>query len=206
VGIYGGPTLGQVTLTGALAYGAQKNKSQRTLDFGGGVDRAQASFDGHEIMGALRASVATRLSDITLTPQAGFQYDRLHEDAFTETGAGSLDLSVGAQDYESLRALAGLDASKAYDLGGDTILTPMVGLNVSGELMGLDPAVSASFEGSPVAAYTVAATAPNAFFVGYSAGAQLSLSRGLSFFAQYRGGVGGSQSSNAFNGGAYFNF
>ncbi len=204
VGLYGGPSFGNVALTGVVAYGVDHYKTTRAVDLGSQSSQALGVYDGSELMGALRASYALKVSGVSVNPLAGLQYTRLYENGFTETGAGDLNLTVASQQYQSLRPLVGFDASKGFDLGGGTQLVPMVSANVSEELMALNPAVSASLAGAPGSNFLATGINPSPTLVGLSAGAKLSFGQGLNLFAQYLGGFGGGQSSNAFNGGVDF--
>jgi outer membrane autotransporter protein len=56
-------------------------------------------------------------------------YDRLDTDAFTETGADSMDLSVGAVTARSLRSSAGFRYSDGMGTGGGAMVKTSLNLS-----------------------------------------------------------------------------
>lgn len=97
--------------------------TSRSLSFGALSRTATASPRGSEF------NVDPSVSyDITakgwgiFTPFAGLDYDRLRVNSFTESGADSLDLSVGPQTAETLESNLGIRFSEKLALGSNTVI------------------------------------------------------------------------------------
>lgn len=73
---------------------------------------AKASPDGQELNLALQAGYDFKTRPVTIALIAGVGYDRLKIEKFTETGAGTLDLTVDEQTAKSLHSNVGLNISK----------------------------------------------------------------------------------------------
>jgi fibronectin-binding autotransporter adhesin len=90
------------------------------------IDRnAMADFDGLE-WGAL-TEVGGHFGDpkrALFHPTARFQYIRTTQDAFQETGAGDLDLSVPSLDYDSFLLTLGARVSRVFTLKGEFGIEP----------------------------------------------------------------------------------
>lgn len=207
LGIYGGPCFGGWDFTVALQYGWDHYLTNRTVSLGSDSILAQASFDGAETSAAFQISCPL-LDDhgFNLKPTAGIQYTRLTQNGFTETGAGTLDLTLTGQAYDSLRPQLGVNGSGNINLGGNTMLVPMAHLTASREMMNFNPQAQASLAGVPGLNYKVTGLTPDATLFGVGAGAKLITGRGFNLYAAYFGDFGGNQISNAFHGGASFNF
>lgn len=103
-------------------------KTSRVISFGGIAREAKGEPAGRETN--LEASLAWQFRTLTpngrMAPFLSVNYDKLRTDPFTETGAGTLDLSVQGLQAESLRSSAGLrysDAFRARDYVVKTVLS-----------------------------------------------------------------------------------
>ena len=110
-------------LAGRFAWTSMQ--SDRNIVFSD-VDRnAVADFDGLE-WGAL-TEVGGHFGDpkrALFHPSARFQYIHTTQDAFQETGAGDLDLSVPALDYDSFLLTLGARVSRVFTLKGEFGIEP----------------------------------------------------------------------------------
>jgi len=81
--------------------------TQRFVQYDG-IDRtASGNFSGWQGYSYLERGVTLRTKRATLQPYAALQYIYLRQNSYTETGADSLNLSVGGIDANSLRSLIG---------------------------------------------------------------------------------------------------
>ena len=93
------------TLIGGMQYNGFNTRRLVLFD---GIDRTAAgSFSGWQGYGYLERGVSFRTAQATLQPFAALQYIYLRQNGYTETGADSLNLSVGGIDANSLRSLVG---------------------------------------------------------------------------------------------------
>jgi hypothetical protein len=68
---------------------------------------ATGHWSGWAVNSRFRVSYEARWNAIYLRPQLGFDYLRLSEDAYTEGGAGAIDLAVGKRTTSELSGFAG---------------------------------------------------------------------------------------------------
>ncbi|PZO77509.1 MAG: hypothetical protein DI629_14295 [Mesorhizobium amorphae] len=127
VGIYGALSQGPIALEGALAYSFADHELARAA----GPAVARGITDGHAWSGFAQVSydIAPNLglSDLRLAPAARFRGVHASRDAFTEEGAGILNLSV-AEDEVGL-AYGGVGVMmRGETLLGSVTLTPELSL------------------------------------------------------------------------------
>lgn len=142
-GIYGTTWLDPSTeLNGQIDGAVTGNSGLRTIDFL--PASATSDYDsrtGHIGIGLRRIIPAT--PDRLMIPSLRIDYARVDTDAYTESGAGSLDLTVGAQSYEELRLTAGIR--------GDVRMTDRLRLSVDGaagyNVLDTQTQITATYEG-----------------------------------------------------------
>ena len=100
-------------------------KSSRRLVFGELARTAQGDTDGQEtnLEGSLTWQFRTLTPQGRMAPFVTVNYDKLETEAFTETGAGALDLEIRGLQASSLRSAAGLRYSEAISAGDYTVRT-----------------------------------------------------------------------------------
>jgi outer membrane autotransporter protein len=92
-----------------------------------GVSRtASSSQTGHDLALHLRSGVNLPLGTWYLTPMAGLAYFYLHQAPFTETGADSLNLSVQANEAQTLRSTLGARLARTFTAPNGGRITPEV--------------------------------------------------------------------------------
>lgn len=129
LGLYGTRQWGQLFLDGAVSYGISRQDNSRRIAFSGVDRKAQSDVDGS--LFSLYAGLG-RGFDVwgwNLTPYAAAQYVRVVIDRYTETGAGSLNLTVDRQQYDILQPGLGARIFKSYTTGFGK-LTPLVAASV----------------------------------------------------------------------------
>lgn len=99
-----------------LGLGRNTNQGSRTINFGGLSRVASSSFNS--VSGYLGAGVERRVAlsgSSTLTPSLRADYTAVRDDAYTETGAGALNLAVNSHISRSLVLSIGGRFDHAYD-------------------------------------------------------------------------------------------
>lgn len=118
--VYGTQEYGEAYVEAALARTQHNLDSNRTT----AIDRvANAKVDFSQ--NTLKLGAGYRIgidgsSTSVLTPMVTLQSDRLHQDAYTETGAGALALNVDGRDTKRNRASLGLRYNTAFENEGTT--------------------------------------------------------------------------------------
>lgn len=128
-----------------LGGAADSFSTTRRVVFGAENRSATASPGATELN--LGASISRDLSAgaWTLTPSAGFSYDRLMIESFSEGGAGALDLDVNSQTADSFRSDFGTKVGYRFDFGGGSGLTPFASAAWEHEFVNQSRSISAEF-------------------------------------------------------------
>ncbi|WP_224826104.1 autotransporter domain-containing protein [Cognatishimia sp. MH4019] len=109
---------------GGLSFGWDSYDVTRGIAFGTTRESASARYNGTHQSAHLRLGVeAGQLGGFALSPQLGLEYFRVTTEAFEESGAGDLNLSVDAQEHHSLDLVAALDARRVFAMDGGGALT-----------------------------------------------------------------------------------
>ena len=141
------------------------------------------------------------LADAYVTPFARLQAYTGTQNAFTETGAGSLNLSVAQQTTNSLRTVLGAQLGGSMDLGWRDRLAMKVRLGWSHEYADTARPVTASFAGAPVAPFTTYGVAPQRDGVVLGLAANTAVADATSIYLRYEGEVSGQDNAHAFTAG-----
>ncbi len=143
VGVYGSYALRPgLALDLALDGALNTNGAQRALGFMGTTARADYDSTTLHAGAALRQSVALA-TDLTVEPSLRVDYGRVDAGAYTETGAGALNLLVDSQSYQELMLGAGLRGT--YRLAAPVSLTGYVGAGYN--VLDTGASISAAFLG-----------------------------------------------------------
>jgi outer membrane autotransporter protein len=111
-------------LESMLAYAKQQYNGSRDTTVTG---VANSDFNGEQISSRITAGYAIALNRaLTLTPYAGVEYTYLKQDAYTETGAGALSLSVDGQSANRTRSVLGAKLGTELKASNGLIVSPSV--------------------------------------------------------------------------------
>lgn len=142
-------------LDGALSYARNAYTGVRATAVG---RTASSAFNGNQMGARLGLGYGIDLgSNMKLTPMASVDYARLNQDAYTETGAGAINLAVDAQSTSNTRVGLGARLSDEWTDGGTTY-RPEVALNWSQNSNTNINDVTASFVGGGAAFVTPGTT------------------------------------------------
>ena len=92
---------------------------------------------------------------VTLVPYAGLSYLHSERDGFTETGAGSANLSVGDASEDSLRSTLGLRLSRAITTRDNHRITPYLDAAYVREYLDSVSRLDAGFSVVPAAVFRI---------------------------------------------------
>lgn len=125
-GLYGARSLGgEVDLSWQLDLGYNSNSETRGIAFMGST--ASAEYAGWTAHAGLALSRRFEISpDFSLSPLLRIDYAQVQAEAYSESGAGPLDLSVASQTYRELMLTGGIKAS--YRLVPGLLLTGHAGV------------------------------------------------------------------------------
>src|SRR5262249_10467719 len=126
-----------------------------------------------------------------VTPFARLQAYTGTQNAFTETGAQSLNLTVAQQTTNSLRSVLGAQLGGAMDLGWREKLAMQFRLGWSHEYADTARPVSATFVGAPTAPFTTFGVAPQRDGVVVGFAANTAVADAVSVYLGYEGNISG---------------
>ena len=170
----------------------------RTAKGRAGADQFLAQVEAGYRVGLYAPAAAT------LTPFARFQTSTVTQAAFTETGAGSLDLDVAQQTTKSMRSVLGVELAGSVDTGWGGKLELQFELGWAHEYADTARPVTASFVGAPDTDFTVfgAASQRDTAIIGLAADTEIA--EGVSLYFRYDGEVGDDSDSHALGAGVRF--
>ena len=188
-------------------YGDLNIESQRNIAFGTINRVATVDYDGgfHYFNGRTGYNFDSK-SGWSFAPEVSVAYIEVSQDAFDETGAGNLNLSVDKQSHESLRVKGLLRIARTFRTGhsGGTV-TPYATVGVAHEFEDDPRPIVASMIGSTSAFTSFGEVAVRTTAV-YGAGLKASLGNMLSIFVDYVGETGSGYTSHQVTGGGRIRF
>ena len=167
--------------------GWNNNNESRSISFMG--SSASASYRSALFSAAASVTRQYALSEkLTVAPTVRMDYTYVQNQAYTESGAGALNLSVNSQGYST--TILGVDGKVAYKMSdfGKVSANAGVGYNFSPT----QTQVVAAFAGTPTQAFTVNGVDPGAVMgragVGYSYKIRQDLDVGIRYDVNFQGG------------------
>ena len=190
----------------ALAgYAYSDNRLQRVMQIPGLATRyANGGTGANQFLGQIEAGYKIGVyeaAQATITPFARFQTVAVSQNAFGESGAQSLNLSVAQQNTTSVRTVIGADFGASVPVGLERPLAITLRLGWAHEYADTARPMTAAFAGAPTAAFTVYGAQPlrDAAVIGFGLNAQIGASTSL--YARYDGEITGRDDSHAISAG-----
>jgi outer membrane autotransporter protein len=149
-------------------------QTQRSIEFST-IDRtASADPNSGQFTAGLNLGKDFEVGKFTLGPIVGAQYTYAGIGSFTESGAESLDLSLGQQNANSLRSTLGGRIAYTWNLNQKIALIPEVRMFWQHEFLNNPRNINASLDGGSGAAFDFETTDPyrNSVFAGAGVTAQ----------------------------------
>ncbi|MBV8187358.1 MAG: autotransporter domain-containing protein, partial [Alphaproteobacteria bacterium] len=202
-GLYGLYSQGPIYVNGLAGYAYSANQMWRGIQIPGMAQRTATGQTGaNQWLGQLEGGYAIDAGAIgsalmTVTPFARLQGFTGTQNAFTEGGAQSLNLSVAAQTTNSLRSVLGVQGGTALDVGWKDKLALELRAGWSHEYADVSRPVSATLAGAPALPFTTYGVSPvrDGGLVGLSA--NTAVAEAASVFVRYEGTFNGSDSNQA---------
>ncbi len=186
--VYGVYHPGNGYLTGSLGYTVNFYRLERSLAFGAVNRTATSSFTGSQLNLAWETGYDLRWARLVLTPAANLFYSVVWLPAHTESGAGALNLRVGAQTADSLQTGIGLRVSLPW-MSGQTRILPQFSAFYQHEYANSARTLDARLSQAG-GAFTFQTEAPSRDFAVLGAGLEVRWPNGLALQAAYNAEVG----------------
>ncbi|WP_422016194.1 autotransporter outer membrane beta-barrel domain-containing protein [Reyranella sp.] len=203
-GLYASYAKTAVYVDALAAYAYSDNQMQRQITIPGLSRTANGRTGANLFFGQLEAGYRFDIggrADAYITPFARLQGATATQSAFSESGAGALDLSVAAQTTNSLRSVLGAQLGGALDLGWRDKLAMTVKLGWGHEYADTARPVTASFVGAPAFAFTTYGAAPQRDSVVLGLSASTAIADATSLYFRYEGNISSQDSNQALTAG-----
>ncbi|MDC0598323.1 autotransporter domain-containing protein [Gammaproteobacteria bacterium] len=116
-----------------LNYGQHTTDASRNISVGTLFNTANADYDSESLNVSIElgksfgaGSVGAKEDGTTITPYISLAYQSLQQDRFVETGAGSMNLSVGSEKTDGVRTTLGIRLQDNLSTRSGKRLTPFV--------------------------------------------------------------------------------
>jgi outer membrane autotransporter protein len=203
VGLYGGFAQDKLYADGLIGYAYTQNQMWRNIPIPGLQPRtAYGQTGANQWYGQLETGYRFDLgTNAFVTPFARLQAYTGNQNAFTETGAQSLNLSIAQQQTNSLRSVIGAQLGGSMDLGWREKLLAQLRLGWSHEYADVGRPVSATLAGAPTMPFTTFGISPQRDGVVIGLSANTAVAEATSVYLRYEGDISAQDSAHAITAG-----
>ena len=150
---YGSKSMGATYVDGVLAYAQNTFSAQRAAAL---ARTATASWKGNQFAARIGAGYRMPMGSFTVVPVASLEWLRLKQDAYTENGAGALNLQVNSQTTTRIKSSIGAKFLAGWSIGS-TDIKPEAHAFWVHDFSSRNISTTAGFEGGGAAFTTVGA-------------------------------------------------
>ncbi|SEO80937.1 Uncharacterized conserved protein, contains a C-terminal beta-barrel porin domain [Rhodospirillales bacterium URHD0017] len=203
VGLYGGFAQDKVYADALIGYAYTLNQMWRNIPIPG-LRTANGQTGANQWYGQIETGYRFDLgtnANAFVTPFARLQAYTANQNAFTESGAQSLNLSVAQQQTNSLRSVIGAQLGGSMDLGWREKLLMQLRLGWSHEYADVARPVTATLAGAPAMPFTTFGVAPQRDGVVLGLSANTAIAEATSIYLRYEGDISGQDSAHALTAG-----
>ena len=152
--LYGSYSLDNAYVDGALSYGRNDYDAKRRVQVGTINRTARSDHDGDVLAATLGGGYLIARDDSVLEPFGRLRYVRLDEDAFTESGASSVNQQITSRDTDSLTSEIGMRVSRLYQkatgwLTTDASIAWLHDFDID------DRTITTSYTGAPASSFSI---------------------------------------------------
>lgn len=112
--LYSSYRYGEWFLDGVVSYASNDYKSRRSISVNAISRTATGDFDGDQVGVRGRLGRTWAYQGVNVSPYVILSYINIDIDGYTETGAGTANLTVADQDLDVLQSTLGVSVSKQY--------------------------------------------------------------------------------------------
>jgi uncharacterized protein YhjY with autotransporter beta-barrel domain len=152
--VYGSYFTRNAYVEGAVSYGRNWYDNDRLITVGPLQRKASSDHEGDLFSVFLGGGYAFNIKDWAIGPFASLRYIYLNEESFRERGADSLNLRVDHRNTDSLTSELGLRLARIFEVKYGSLI-PEVSAAWSYDFDIDDRVITATFEGSPGAAFSI---------------------------------------------------
>jgi len=193
--LYGCYFTERLYLEGAFSYGKQQYENKRNIMVGPILRTARSDHDGDAFSAFAEGGYHLDFKGWTVAPFASLQYIYLDEESFAEYDAGAVSLLVDDRTTDSLASELGLRLGRVFQTATGS-LVPEARLAWKYDFDIDDRDITASFAGSPGAAFTITGQDVDDHGADFGAGLTFIHKSGFSTSLEYHGGLRGDFSAH----------
>ena len=186
-----------------VGYAYLNNQMQRQILIPGLQQRtASGSTGANQFLAQVETGYKLGVWEMaSVTPFARFQTSSTTQNAFTESGASSLNLNVAQQTTNSVRTVLGAEFGSTIPLGTERALGLSLRLGWQHEYAYTGRPITSSFAGAPSASFTVYGATPtrDSAIVGFSA--TTSIATATQLYLRYDGELASGTDNHALTAG-----
>ncbi|MDX2226509.1 MAG: autotransporter domain-containing protein, partial [Verrucomicrobiae bacterium] len=175
-------------LNGYFGGGYDFYKSDRAINFGSLTRTATGRTQGQQVNLDIQGGYDFKAGSVTFGPQAGFGYNKVFVDGFTESGADALNMKIGEQEADSLRSNLGGRVSVTFKSEKLTI-RPYLGATWQHEFEDRSRSIDAQFTTGANSSFSVQTAESGRDAAVVDAGIVMNLSESMGFFIGSRSEV-----------------
>jgi outer membrane autotransporter protein len=183
--LYGTTTSGPAFIEGRVGAGYDHMATNRFINFAGLDQTAVGSTGGHEVSARLAAGYGLDFYSIHLEPSAGIAFDEVSRSAYSESGAGAIDLNVGDSTLDSVRLQFGVRGQTTFDLGNGITATPTARARFEEHLLSELPTTAMGFAGAPADTFSIIGSRPGREAAVLGSGVTIGNGGNVALFADY---------------------
>jgi outer membrane autotransporter protein len=160
--------------------GQNENKGRRQIAFTSSL--ASSDFSSETANVGVGIGRTYRLStETSVTPSVRLDYTWIKDKAYSETGAGLLNLNVSGRETDAL--IVGVDGKVAHQLNAQTTLIGNLGVGY--DTINKQSAITSAFAGAPTAAFVTYGIDPSPWLARGGMGGVYKTKSGLEITARY---------------------
>ncbi|MHC1711431.1 MAG: autotransporter domain-containing protein [Solidesulfovibrio sp.] len=152
VALLAGYRNGPLYFDGAARIGLDHFESSRTLALPGVTRTAKGNWGGWNASLSVAGGYDFKAGACTLGPIASLEWQYLHQDGFTESGAGTIGQRIGSRRDQALKTMVGGRITRSFDTAVG-VVTPELRLGWTAQWLNQTQGIESSFIGAPQSAY-----------------------------------------------------
>ena len=181
VGLYELRRMDSMYLSNVDAFGNDNYDTSRPINFGSVNTTASGKSSGNQWAHYTEAGTTMSFDDVKLQPFMGLQYMYLDQRGYTETGAGSLNLTTDNQIVNSLRQSFGARLSRET-MWGSMLVIPTLAARYQHEFGNGTQLLTSSFSGAPTVQFATSGAQTGRNFGLFTLGATAYISDQFSIY------------------------
>lgn len=183
--LYGSFDIAPQTYVNGLAAYAWNDVDTTRFNVGLGDDTASGSFDAYQFTARAEVGQNLRFNEMVVTPNVMAHWTHYNADTYTETGAGTANLTVDHDNLNVFELGVGVNASWDMAIADGSVVVPEVRAGYRYDLIGDEVQTSSQFVGAPGVTFVTEGFTPARSTFNVGAGVKFQTVANWEFTANY---------------------